>query len=127
MKVKDFLNITMLSAMEYWARTTNTKNAYKNTIVKTPRIICKDGVSLSVQVHQCCHAILGENINKNNPLYSTNYDIDIKMAETDCLELDQFGIDTIEDIQQYVDSHGGIDIQATIEKQYNDMKKQDII
>ena len=35
------------------------------------------------------------------------------MAETDCEELDQYGIDDIEDIEKYVESHGGIDIEAT--------------
>ena len=35
------------------------------------------------------------------------------MCETDCEELDQYGIDDIEDIEKYVESHGGIDIEAT--------------
>lgn len=41
------------------------------------------------------------------------------MCETDCEDLNQYGIDDIEDIETYVESHGGIDIQKTTEEAVN--------
>ena len=46
-------------------------------------------------------------------LYASTFGKDLVMAETDCEELDQYGIDDIEDIEKYVESHGGIDFEAT--------------
>ncbi len=37
------------------------------------------------------------------------------MAETNCEDLNQYGIDTIEDIENYVNSHGGIDVEKTVD------------
>lgn len=38
------------------------------------------------------------------------------MAETDSVDLNQYGIDLLEDIEAYVESHGGIDIETTTAK-----------
>ena len=78
------------------------------------RIHCVDGTSISVQAHSGAHCKFSD-IESGGPfsLYPKTFGKDLVMAETDCEELDQYGIDDIEDIEKYVESHGGIDIEAT--------------
>ena len=78
------------------------------------RIYCADGTSISVQAHAGSHCKFA-NIDGKGPFswYASTFGKELIMAETDCEELDQYGIDKIEDIEKYVESHGGIDIEAT--------------
>lgn len=78
------------------------------------RIYCADGTSISVQAHAGAHCKFSD-IDCEGPFswYASTFGKDLIMAETDCEELDQYGIDDIEDIEKYVESHGGIDIEAT--------------
>lgn len=79
------------------------------------RIYCADGKSLSVQAHGECH-VRFEDIKPEPSMfsyYSPKFGRKLVMCETDCEELDRYGIDDIEDIEKYVESHGGIDIEAT--------------
>lgn len=78
------------------------------------RIYCTDGTSISVQAHAGSHCKFAD-VDCEGPfsLYSSTFGKDLVMAETDCEELDQYGIDDIEDIEKYVESHGGIDIEST--------------
>lgn len=78
------------------------------------RIYCADGTSISVQAHAGAHCKFAD-VDCAGPflLYASTFGKELVMAETDCEELDQFGIDDIEDIEKYVESHGGIDFEAT--------------
>lgn len=77
-------------------------------------IICSDGKEISVQCHAGAHTKFSD-IDSEGPfsLYASTFGKELAMCETDCEELDQYGIDNIEDIEKYVESHGGIDIEAT--------------
>ena len=88
---------------------------YASPIMK---IVCADGTELSVQAHGGCHikfkVVPTENWSLS--LYATTFGRELIKCETDCEELDQYGIDSIEDIENYVASHGGIDIETTTSK-----------
>lgn len=91
-------------------------NPYKYT---TPimRIVCADGEELSVQAHGGCHVKFAD-VQQEKWLssYAPTFGRELIMCETDCEELDQYGIDDIDDIEAYVAKHGGIDIEATTSK-----------
>ena len=92
-------------------------NPYK---VATPimRIYCADGESLSVQAHGGCHVRFAD-VNPRNGIYSSyspTFGKELAMCETDCEELDQYGINNIDEIEEYVQKHGGIDIERTTAK-----------
>lgn len=78
------------------------------------RIYCADGTSISVQAHAGSHCRFAD-VPREEGLsrYASTFGKDLVMAETDCEKLDQYGIDDIEDIEKYVESHGGIDFEAT--------------
>ena len=78
------------------------------------RIYCADGTSISVQAHAGAHCKFSDvDCEEHFSWYSPTFGKDLVMAETDCEELNQYGIDNIEAIEKYVESHGGIDIEAT--------------
>lgn len=92
-------------------------NPYKSA---TPimRIYCADGESLSVQAHGGCHVRFAD-VNPRNSIYSSyspTFGKELVMCETDCEELDQYGINNIDEIEEYVQKHGGIDIERTTAK-----------
>ena len=92
-------------------------NPYK---AATPimRIYCADGESLSVQAHGGCHVRFAD-VNPRNGIYSSyspTFGKELAMCETDCEELDQYGINNIDEIEEYVQKHGGIDIERTTAK-----------
>ena len=116
--VKQFVMLltsqSIVSAASHMTPRTSIINPYK---AATPimRIYCADGESLSVQAHGGCH-VRFEDINPEHSIfsyYSPKFGRKLAMCETDCEELNQYGIDDIEDIEKYVESHGGIDIEAT--------------
>lgn len=116
--VKQFVMLltsqSIVSAASHMTPKISSTNPYK---CATPimRIYCADGESLSVQAHGGCHVIF-EDIHPKSGIfscYSPKFGRKLAMCETDCEELDQYGIDDIEDIEKYVESHGGIDIEAT--------------
>ena len=78
------------------------------------RIYCADGTSISVQAHAGVHCKFAD-VTCEGPfsLYASTFGKDLVMAETDSADLNEYGIDDIEDIEAYVESHGGIDIEAT--------------
>lgn len=78
------------------------------------RIYCADGTSISVQAHAGSHCRFADVPGEEDlSWYASTFGRDLVMAETDCEELDQYGIDDIKDIEKYVASHGGIDIEVT--------------
>lgn len=80
-----------------------------------PRIYCKDGVDLSVQIHPYAHCgFEGSTFNIMGFPYPDKFGTKVLDAETDCEELDKYGMDDIADIESYVEKHGGIDIDKTI-------------
>ena len=78
-------------------------------------IICADSTEISVQCHSGCHAVFSDIASAATGcgIYSDTFGKELAACETDCEELDQYGIDYIEDIEKYVESHGGIDIETT--------------
>lgn len=115
--VKQFVMLltsqSIVSAASHMTPKTSVINPYK---AATPimRIYCADGESLSVQAHGGCHVRFAD-VDCEGPFswYASTFGKELIMAETDCEELDQYGIDDIDDIEAYVESHGGIDIEAT--------------
>lgn len=102
----------ILAASYNMAPTESLLTPYKCSPIT--RIYCADGTSISVQVHAGAHCQFAD-VDCAGPfsLYASTFGKELVMAETDCEELDQFGIDDIEDIEKYVESHGGIDFEAT--------------
>lgn len=84
-------------------------------------IICADGTEISVQCHSGCHAIFSDIASSATGcgIYSDTFGKELAACETDCPELDQYGIDNIKDIENYVKSHGGIDIESTTSRAIN--------
>lgn len=85
-------------------------------------IVCTDGHEISVQVHAYVHAAF-EGIQPKSGMYNSRIGRKIVFAETDDLDLDQFGFDSIEDIESFVQSHGGIDLEKTLDKAFERVKK----
>jgi hypothetical protein len=81
-------------------------------------IICADSTEISVQCHSGCHAVFSDIASAATGcgIYSDTFGKELAACETDCEELDQYGIDDIDDIEAYVAKHGGIDIEATTSK-----------
>lgn len=78
------------------------------------RIYCADGTSISVQAHAGAHCKFADVPGEEGlSWYASTFGKDLIMAETDSVDLNQYGIDSLEDIEKYVESHGGIDIEAT--------------
>lgn len=103
---------------------TTIHQLYKGLWALTPYIVCSDGKGISVQTHQGVHCKF-EGITEEGPfsLYSESCNLEPIMVETNCPELDQYGIDMIEDVEAWIESHGGIDIDATIKYMYDRLKK----
>lgn len=114
--VKQFVMLLTSQAITTTASRMTPDTAYGRTPYgcgPIARIICADGTSLSVQCHAGCHAKF-ENVEQAFlGGYASTFGKNLIAAETDCEDLDQYGYDFIEDIENYVASHGGIDIEAT--------------
>lgn len=100
---------------------TTIHQLYKGLRALTPYIVCSDGKGISVQTHQYAHCkfkgIAGEY------WYSESCNLEPIMAETNSVDLSQYGIDDMSDIEAWIESHGGIDIDATIKYMYDRLKK----
>lgn len=100
---------------------TTIHQLYKGLLALTPYIVCSDGKGISVQTHQYAHCkfkdIAGEY------WYSESCNLEPIMAETNSEDLSQYGIDDMSDIEAWIESHGGIDIDATIKYMYDRLKK----
>ena len=100
---------------------TTIHQLYKGLYALTPYIVCADGNGISVQTHQYAHCkfegIAGES------WYSESCNLEPIMAETNSEDLNQYGIDNMSDIEAWIESHGGIDIDATIKYMYDRLKK----
>ena len=100
---------------------TTIHQLYKELLALTPYIVCSDGKGISVQTHQYAHCkfkdIAGEY------WYSESCNLEPIMAETNSEDLSQYGIDDMSDIEAWIESHGGIDIDATIKYMYDRLKK----
>lgn len=120
MTVEEYVMVATASAVLTTAERRNLlighENAYKATMAVIPCVICKDGTEISVQAHWGAHTMFDNEKLKDGIFQWYAKDIGTKLlwAETDSKELDQYGMDTIEDIQACVDSHGGLDYEATI-------------
>ena len=119
--VKQFVMLltsqSIVSSASHMTPKTSNSNPYRRT---TPimRIYCADGDSLSVQAHGGCHVRFAD-VNPRNGIYSSyspTFGKELAMCETDCEELDQYGINNIDEIEEYVQKHGGIDIERTTAK-----------
>ena len=116
--VKQFVMLltsqSIVSSASHMTPNISSSNPYRRA---TPimRIYCADGESLSVQAHGGCHVIFAD-VNPRNGIYSCyspTFGKELVMCETDCEELDQYGIDDIEDIEKYVES---LDITLNIKE-----------
>lgn len=116
-KVKQFVMLLMSEhIVEAASRMTPDVAFGKSPYGHSPiaRIWCADGTSISVQIHKGAHCKFADVVSEGPfSLYSRTFGKDLVMAETDCEELDQYGIDDIEDIEKYVEQHGGIDFEVT--------------
>lgn len=103
---------------------TPIQQLYKGLWALTPYIICADGKGISVQTHQGAHCEF-EGIAQEDPFswYSESCNLEPIMAETNSEDLNQYGIDNMSDIEAWIESHGGIDIDATIKRMYDRLKK----
>ena len=102
--------------------TTSTRMTPDRAFGQTPyncgpivHIICADSTEISVQCHAGCHTVFSDLASAATGcgIYSDTFGKELVACETNCEELDQYGIDNIEDIEKCVASHGGIDIEAT--------------
>lgn len=111
MTVKQFVMLlTSQSIISTYQAMTYLKDSYKYA-APIHHIICKDGKELSVQTNGGVHARFKDI--PYNAGYSETFGKDLLACETDCEDLDQYGMNTIEEIEAYVESHGGINIEAT--------------
>lgn len=116
--VKQFVMLltsqSIVSAASHMTPETSVINPYR---AATPimRIYCADGESLSVQAHGGCHVRFADVKPEDGIFswYSPTFGKELAMCETDCEELDQYGINDIDEVEEYVQKHGGIDIERT--------------
>lgn len=103
---------------------TTIQQLYKGLWALTPYIVCSDGNGISVQTHQGAHCEF-EGIAQEDPFswYPESCNLEPIMAETNSEDLNQYGIDDMPDIEAWIESHGGIDIDATIKHMYDRLKK----
>ena len=103
---------------------TTIQQLYKGLWAVTPYIVCADGKGISVQTHQGAHCEF-EGIAQEDPFswYSVSCNLEPIMAETNSEDLNQYGINDMSDIEAWIESHGGIDIDATIKYMYDRLKK----
>ena len=103
---------------------TTIHRLYKGLWALTPYIVCSDGKGISVQTHHGAHCKF-EGIAEEGPFswYSESCNLEPIMAETNSEDLNQYGIDNMSDIEAWIESHGGIDIDATIKFMYDRLKK----
>ena len=103
---------------------TTIHQLYKGLWALTPYIVCSDGKGISVQTHHGAHCKF-EGIAEEGPFswYSESCNLEPIMAETNSEDLSQYGIDDMSDIEAWIESHGGIDIDATIKYMYDKLKK----
>lgn len=111
MTVKQFVMLLTSQSIISTYNAKHSKNVYKETCYIL-HIICMDGKKLSVQAHGMAHTKFKDI--PYNVGYSKTFGKDLLACETDCEDLDQYGMNTIEEIEAYVESHGGIDIEATV-------------
>lgn len=78
------------------------------------RIYCNDGYDISVQAHAGVHCSFRD-VERDYLGYSKTFGSKLLRCETDSVELNQYCSDSIEDIEECVERHGGIDFQTTME------------
>ena len=103
---------------------TTIHQLYKGLLALTPYIVCSDGNGISVQTHQWAHCKFEGIVEEGSfSWYSESCNLEPIMAETNSEDLNQYGIDDMSDIEAWIESHGGIDIDATIKYMYDRLKK----
>lgn len=112
MTVKQFIMLLTSQSIVSTHAAANDINTYRYAAA-IHRIVCKDGTSLSVQAHGCVHTKF-EDVEQDSLHYSKTFGRKLLCCETDCIDLNQYGMNTIEEIEAYVESHRGIDIEATV-------------
>lgn len=113
MTVKQF--VMLLTAHSIIVSSKNGNRMPYKYFTPIPHIVTKDGYTLSVQAHGGVHAIFKDVPTGSCLKYPKTFGKELLACETNCVELNQYGIDKIEDIEAFVNSHGGIDIEATME------------
>ena len=78
------------------------------------RIYCNDGYDISVQAHAGVHCSFRD-VERDHLGYSKTFGSKLLRCETDSAELNQYCSDSIEDVEECVERHGGIDFQTTME------------
>lgn len=112
MTVKQFVMLLTSQSIISTYNAKHSKNVYEETCYIL-HIFCKDGKELSVQAHGAVHTEF-EDVDYDLIHRSKTFGRKLLACETDCEDLDQYGINSIEEIEAYVESHGGIDIEATV-------------
>ena len=78
------------------------------------RIYCNDGYDISVQAHAGVYCSFRD-VERDILGCSKTFGSKLLRCETDSVELHQYCSDSIEDVEECVKRHGGIDFQATME------------
>lgn len=78
------------------------------------RIYCNDGYDIYVQAHAGAHCSFRD-VERDGLGYSKTFGSKLLRCETDSVELNQYCSDSIKDIEECVERHGGIDFQTTME------------
>ena len=78
------------------------------------RIYCNDGYDISVQAHAGVHCSFRD-VERDHLGYSKTFGSKLLRCETDSAELNQYCSDSIEDIEECVERHGGIDFLTIFE------------
>lgn len=123
MKLQEFLQMCVLLACKG-----DGEGNYDNVIFHTPRIHCKDGFTISIQVNNgnyCSsengYRTYGEKWERaewgypNKPIDGIKYHCEMWNDEdyTDAMTTDSVGSAGVEELQGLLDEHGGIDVVET--------------
>ena len=101
---------------------------YDRVYFKCPRIYCKDGFNLSVQINSLSYSSSNNGYQKLGYTWKTcefgypseNDDILLKYSEDRCYDMITVGSIPVKELQKVLDNHGGIDLDETLsEVHYN--------
>ena len=128
MLASEFVNTMAFGMLKGVAeRCTQMSNIYRNKFFFLPRIYCKDGFNISIQVHQ------GNYCGSENG--TRTFGLDWKLvewgfpsSEIDAQKYNSEDTDTMRSVGNYVEiglidelceEHGGIDLAKTLQEEFN--------
>ena len=111
MSVEQFVMILTAQSI-ISAKYAGAKNPYNCCTIH--RIYCNDGYDITVQAHAGLHCSFRD-VERDQKKKKKTFGSKLLRCETDSVELNQYCSDSIEDIEECVERHGGIDFQTTME------------